>query len=108
MSTATTSPDHGPEGLLRFDYDCAELNSMLTCWFEYEPAERGSEYEPAYPASFALVHAYLPGSNVDLAAVLYDGLVAEINEWVYGEAEDAAQEARDEADIDRYIDSEGY
>lgn len=85
--------DHSTEGLVRFDYDCAELNCILTCWFEYEEAERGSAFEPAYPASFALVHAYLPGSNVDLASVLYDGLVEEINEWVYGEAERARRQS---------------
>ena len=106
--SSSNSPSHDREGLVCFEYDCAELNSILTCWFEYEPAERGSEYEPAYPASFALVHAYLPGSNVDLASVLHDTIVEEINDWVYGQAEDAAQEARDEADIDRYIDSQGY
>lgn len=106
--SVTNSPDHGAEGLVCFEYDCAELNSVLTCWFEYEPAERGSAYEPAYPASFALMHAYLPGSNVDLASALHDSIVEEINEWVYGQAEDEAQEAEDDAAIDRYIDSQGY
>lgn len=102
MSTATTSPDHGPEGLIAFDYDCAELNCILTCWFEYEPAERGSEYEPAYPASFALVHAYLPGSRIDLASALHDSIVDEINEWVYGEAARVRQDAADDFAIDRW------
>ena len=94
--------DHSAEGLIAFDYDCAELNSILTCWFEYEPAERGSAFEPAYPASFALVHAYLPGSRIDLASALHDSIVDEINEWVYGEAARAKQAADDDFAIDRW------
>lgn len=97
--------DHTKEGYVSFAYDCAELNCMLTCWFEYEPAERGSEFEPGYPAVFTLMHAYLPDSNVDLASALHDTIVEEINEWVYGQAEEEEREARDDFLIDRYIDS---
>ncbi len=93
---------------MSFEYDCAELNCVLTCWFEYEPAERGSAFEPAYPAVFTLMHAYLPGSQVDLASALHDSIVEEINQWVYGQAEDLAQDAQDDFDIDRFIDSKDY
>jgi len=103
-----TTPDHTKDGLVSFEFDCAELNCVLTCWFEHEPAERGSAFEPAYPAVFTLMHAYLPGSSVDLASVLHDSIVEEINEWVDGEAEDVAREAQDDFEIDRYIDSKDY
>ena len=84
-----TTPNHSKEGLLAFDYDCDELNSTLTCWFEYEAAERGSrepltglQLEPDYPSTLTLHHVYLPGSNVDIAPVLSFEVVAEIETWV--------------------------
>ena len=103
-----TTPDHSKEGYVAFEYDCAELNCVLTCWFDYEPAERGSAFEPAYPAVFTLMHAYLPGSNVDLASVLHDSIVEEINEWVEDRADEEYQDSVDDVAISRYIDSQDY
>jgi len=81
--------NHSKEGLLSYDYDCDELNCVLTCWFEYEAPERGSrepltglQLEPDYPATFSLHHVYLPGSNIDIAPLLSFEVVAEIETWV--------------------------
>lgn len=99
MSTSRfVAPDHGLEGYLNFEYDCVELGVYLSCWFEYEPAEPGSAFEPAYPEVFSLVHAYLPGSAVDLAGVLRDELVQEINEWVYGKAAQVRRQLKEDWD----------
>lgn len=83
------TPDHSKEGLLAYDFDCDELNCVLTCWFEYEPPERGSrepltglQLEPDYPATFSLFHVYLPGSSVDIAPLLSSKSVKEIETWV--------------------------
>lgn len=93
--------DHTKEGLILVQYDCDELGVVLDCWFEYEPAERGSrefgtgiQLEPDYPATWTLYHVYLPDSNVDLAPVLASGLVEEIE--VY--AEEQAGQGDDDFD----------
>ena len=89
--------DHSNEGLVHMSYDCDELGVVLDCWFEYEPAERGSrepmsglQLEPDYPATWTLYHVYLPDSNVDLGPVLREGLVTEIEVF----AEERADEMR--------------
>lgn len=101
-------PDHLAEGLVCFEYDCAELNCMLACWFEFEPAEAGSAFEPSYPAFYSLVHAYLPGSSIDLASALHDSIVEEINQWVYEHARQVVRQMADDAAIDRYENSRDY
>jgi hypothetical protein len=89
------SPDHSDDGLLSYDYDCDELNCYLTCWFEYEPADRGArergtglQLEPDYPATWSLQHAYLPNSDVDLAPVMRDSMIGEIETSVADHSED--------------------
>lgn len=73
---------HFSEGLVLIQLELDELNVQLDCWFDYEPACRGArEYgsglqlEPDYPATLALVHAYLPGSNVDIASVMASSVI---------------------------------
>lgn len=106
-----TTPDHTKDGLLLFIYTCDELGVELACWFEHEPAERGArsrfgeQLEPDYPATWSLYHVYLPGSNVDIAPVLSSDTAKEIEEWVAEQADEEWREARDEWEIDRYIDS---
>jgi len=84
-----STPDHSKDGLVAFLYDCDLLGVELVCWFEYEPAERGSrepgtgfQLEPDYPETWTLTHVYLPWSSVDIAPVLAEGLVEEIEVWV--------------------------
>jgi hypothetical protein len=95
-----TTPDHTKDGLLLFSYTCDELGVDLACWFEYEAAERGArsrfgeQLEPDYPATWALYHVYLPGSDVDICPVLSYDVITAIEGWV---ADQAAEEADDRA-----------
>jgi hypothetical protein len=112
--TARTTPDHTKEGLLLFNYTCDELGVNLACWFEYEAAERGArsrfgeQLEPDYPATWALYHVYLPGSDVDIAPVLSSDTAKEIEDWVADQADEDYQESLDDVAISRYIDSKDY
>lgn len=90
---------HSSEGLVLIQLELDELNVQLDCWFEYEPASRGArEYgtglqlEPDYPATLALVHVYLPGSNVDIAPVMGRQVVVELEEAAYDKYGDGMQE----------------
>lgn len=109
-----TTPDHTKDGLVSFSYFCPDLNQDLTCWFEHEAAELGArsrsgeQLEPDYPATFSLYHVYLPGSAIDLAPVLSAEVIESIEGWVADEAESVAQDAEDDFEIDRYIDSKDY
>jgi hypothetical protein len=109
--TTPTTPDHSKEGLLLFNYTCDELGVALACWFEYEAAERGArsrngeQLEPDYPATWALYHVYLPGSDVDIAPVLSSDTAKEIEDWVADQADEDYQESLDDVAISRYIDS---
>ena len=109
-----TTPDHSKDGLLLFNYTCDELGVDLACWFEYEAAERGArsrfgeQLEPDYPATWALYHVYLPGSDVDIAPVLSSDTAKEIEEWVADQADEDYQESLDDVAISRYIDSKDY
>lgn len=106
--------DHSKEGLVSYEYECDDLGVTLTCWFEYEAAERGAWYEgqqvsPDYPATWTLMHVYLPGSVVDIAPVLREGLVEEIEEWVAAQADQEYESDRWDAEIDAYEDRKaGY
>lgn len=100
--------DHTKEGLILVQYDCDELGVVLDCWFEYEAAERGArefgtglQLEPDYPATWALYHVYLPGSNVDICPALDEGLRERIE--VYAE-EQSQENAEDDAWNDGYED----
>jgi hypothetical protein len=103
--------DHSKEGLVAMQYDCDDLGVELTCWFEYEAAERGSreagtglQLEPDYPATWTLCHVYLPGSDVDIAPVLLLSLVQEIEEWVVEREEGQAEDDAWNDGYDRYVD----
>lgn len=81
--------DHLKEGLVLAPWASDDLGVDLECWFEYEPAERGArEYgsgiqlEPDYPETWTLCHVYLPGSDIDIAPVMSDKLIALIEEEV--------------------------
>lgn len=112
--TTFTAPDHTKDKLVLFTYMCDELGVELSCWFEHEPAELGArgrggeQFEPDYPATWSLWHVYLPNSDVDICPTMRSDLVEEIEEWVAGQAEEDAQEAQDDFEIDRYIDSKDY
>lgn len=103
--------DHTQDGLLLFSFTCDELGVELACWFEHEAAERGArsrfgeQLEPDYPATWTLHHVYVPGSELDLAPVLRDSLLEEIEAWVADQADDEWRESRDEWEIARYVDS---
>ena len=112
MTTAVpnkVSPDHTKDHLLLFNYTCDELGVDLACWFEHEAAERGArsrfgeQLEPDYPATWALWHVYLPGSNVDIAPVLSYDVITAIEAWVAKQADEEFQESQDEWEIDRFI-----
>ena len=89
------TPDHYKDGLRSYHYDCDELNCMLNCWFEYEPADRGArergtglQLEPDYPATWALHHVYLPNSDVDITPVMSESMIGEIETWISEQFED--------------------
>ena len=104
-----TTPDHTKDGLLLFNYTTEE-GIELNCWFEHEAAERGArsrsgeQLEPDYPATWALWHAYLSGSNVDLCPLMRADLIEEIEGWVASRADEEWQESADDAAIEAYID----
>ena len=108
--TAPTIPDHSGDGLLLFSYTCDELGVELACWFEHEPANlgarsrNGEQLEPDYPATWALWHVYLPGSDVDICPVLSYDVITAIEGWVAGQAEEEAAEREDETAYDKFMD----
>jgi len=80
-------PNHLSEGLVLRHWECEELGVDLECWFVYEAEERGSreagtglQLEPDYPETWTLCHVYLPGSNLDIAAVMSPRVVEAIEE----------------------------
>ena len=77
-------PEHSD--LVRFDFECDELNGTeLICFFEYEEEELGStdEYgmknEPDYPATWTLQYVYLP-DGTDIFGILHEHILQEIQE----------------------------
>jgi hypothetical protein len=92
-----TAVDHTKEGLLLLSYSTEE-GTELNCWFEYQAAERGArgrngeQLEPDYPATWALWHAYLPNSNVDLCPLMRADLIEEIEGWAVYQAEEDAED----------------
>ena len=83
----SVTPDHTKDRLVLFTFPCDELGVELACWFEHEPANlgarsrNGEQLEPDYPATWALWHVYLPGSDVDICPTMRADLVTEIEEW---------------------------
>lgn len=79
--------NHLQEGLVLATWASDDLGVDLECWFEYTPAERGArergtglQLEPDYPETWTLCHVYLPGSDIDIAPVMSDKLIAMIEE----------------------------
>lgn len=105
-----TSVDHTKDGLLLFRYTCDELGVELSCWFEYEAAERGArsrfgeQLEPDYPATWALYHVYLPGSDVDICPVLSYDVITAIEGWVAGQAAEEADDRAWDEGYEKYLD----
>lgn len=63
-----------PSGMAEFNIFIEGV--WLVCHFEYEPAERGSAYEPAIDQVLNLSSAYVEG--VDIAHLLLESIAIEI------------------------------
>lgn len=71
--------------MVRFDYECDELNGVeLACFFEYEDEELGSvepmsglKLEPDYPEAWNLFHVYLP-DGLDIFGILHESILQDI------------------------------
>ena len=63
-----------PDGMAKFNIFIEGV--WLVCHFEYEPAERGSAYEPATDLLLTLQSAYVHG--VDIAHLLLESIAVEI------------------------------
>lgn len=87
--------------LVNFRYFCEDLNTLLDCWFAYEPAEN------EYHETFSLYHVYLPESTIDIAPVLAQSVIEAIEIWVVDEADKARQDNADDAAMDAYENRRG-
>jgi len=103
--------------LKELEFECDELGVTLTCFFEWEPEERGArEYgtglqlEPDYPETFTLMHVYTP-EGLDISSVMKYELIDEIEKWAADRIEEErrmdAEDAAENAAYDRYMDSRG-
>jgi hypothetical protein len=63
-----------PDGMAEFNIFIEGV--WMVCHFEYEPAERGSAYEPAIDELLVLSSAYVHG--VDIAHLLLESIAVEI------------------------------
>ena len=105
-----TAPDHTKDKLVLFTFPCDELGVELSCWFEHEPAELGArgrsgeQFEPDYPATWALWHVYLPNSDVDICPTMRSDLVTEIEEWVAKQADDDVEDREWNDGYDKFQD----
>lgn len=78
-------PEHSD--LVRFDYECDELNGVeLACFFEYEEEELGSvepmsglKLEPDYPEAWNLQYVHLP-DGLDIFGILHESILQDIQE----------------------------
>ena len=78
-------PEHSD--LVRFDYECDELNGLtLACFFEYEEEELGStepmsglKLEPDYPEVWYLHYVYLP-DGLEIFGILHESILQDIQE----------------------------
>jgi len=64
-----------PSGMAEFNIFIEGV--WMVCHFEYEPAERGSAYEPAIDQVLILSSAYVEG--VDIAHLLLESIAIEIS-----------------------------
>lgn len=73
--------------LIRYDFECDELNGMeLVCFFEYEEEEIGSvepmsglQLEPDYPEAWNLFYVYLP-DGLEISGILHERILQDIQE----------------------------
>ena len=100
--------DHSNEGLVHMSYDCDELGVVLDCWFEYEPAERGSrepmsglQLEPDYPETLTLLHAYTP-DGLDISPVMRFELITEIEKEAADDLERSRENDKRDAGYEAY------
>lgn len=108
MTEPSKIPAH--DDLTELEWECDELGVTLTCFFEYEPEERGArEYgtglqlEPDYPATHTLMHAYTP-EGLDIAPVMRFELISEIEEYMAEEFQRNWDQEKADAAYDRYLD----
>lgn len=73
-----------PAGQIEYLHMIQGPNEILVCHLEYEPAERGVQIEPDYPAVVNLVAAYHRGG--DVMALLGSEVVEEIEAMALAEA----------------------
>lgn len=111
MKTEDKTPVH-PD-LKELEYECDDLGVTLTCFFEYEPEERGSreagtglQMEPDYPETLTLMHVYLPGSDVDISSVMKFELIDEMEGWAADEMEKERESEAADAAYDRWMDQQ--
>lgn len=73
--------------MVRYDYECDELNGIeLACFFEYEEEELGStepmsglKLEPDYPEAWNLHYVYLP-DGLEIFGILHESILQDIQE----------------------------
>lgn len=98
--------------LKELEFECDELGVTLTCFFEWEPEERGArEYgtglqlEPDYPETFTLMHVYTP-EGLDISSVMKYELIDEIEKWAADRIEEDRRMDAEDAAYERWMDSQ--
>lgn len=76
------------KGLFEYEYSFEKLT--LQCFCEYEASEKATRDEPGWPESITLIHALVNG--VDVACLLDEDTVAEIEAEAGGSMESAADD----------------
>ena len=67
-----------------FQFECSVEDVDLICFLEYSPEEKGSTdslgapYEPDFDESMTLNNAYIAGTDVDIAHLLLQSFVNQI------------------------------
>jgi len=89
-------------GLYQFEYGATD-DLVLDCHLEYERGERATRDEPGEPESISLVYALVNG--VDIADVLREDMIAEIEESALVSMETDKHDAEYDRAADRYEDS---
>ena len=73
-----------PKGF--FEHETSIEGISLVCFLEHDPAEIGSvdsmgmKYEPDIPERMMLQHAYIDGTDTDIAQIILQYLVDQIEE----------------------------
>lgn len=98
--------------LERMEWECDELGVFLTCFFEYEPEERGArevgtglQLGPDYPSTFTLMYVYTPG-GLDISSVMKLELIDEIERWAADQFEERWGEDKAQAAYERWLSRE--